>query len=200
MYRSIVLMICSGGLMLGVGCAQMKSTFGMDKPKDMEAEMKRAGPPVQLKQLEPFIGTWEGTAEMVPDPKSPAATQPVETYKGGGKSEWALDGRAMVSTGWHDMPDGQKANYVEYVLWDANAKKFRTYFMSDWGENGSGWMWADPDGQTFHWSANGVDAHGHKSSMTGTSTVVDGNTMNWRFSQKGPMGKMNMKGTSKRVK
>jgi hypothetical protein len=61
-------------------------------------------------------------------------------------------------------------------------------------------MWTDPDGQTFHWNAKGVDAHGHTSSMSGTSRIVDKDTMRWTMSMKGPTGKMQMKGTSKRVK
>ena len=200
MNRSIVGMTCCCALLLGVGCAKMRSTFGMDKSTDAHAEMKRPAPPVQLKQLEPFIGSWEGTAELVPDPKSAAATQPAETFKGGGTSEWAMDGMAMKSNGWHEMPDGQKQTFTEYVVWDADARKFRSYYVSDWGEHGSGWMWTDPDGQTFHWNAKGVDAHGHTSSMSGTSTIVDKDTMRWTMSMKGPTGKMQMKGTSKRVK
>ena len=202
MNRSMVSVICCFGLMLGVGCEQMKSTFSRNKSKPVSMdEMKRPAPPVQLKQLEPFIGSWEGTAEMVPDPKSPAATQPAQTFKGAGTSEWTMDGMAMKSTGWHEMPNDQKANYIEYVVWDANAKKFRSYYVSDWGENGSGWMWLDPDGRTFHWTGKGVNAQGQNSSMSGTSTLEDGgNTMSWRMTERSPMGKMELKGTSKRVK
>ena len=201
MNRSLISVICCCGLMLGVGCAKMRSAMGMDRSKATAMdEMKRPSPPVQLKQLEPFIGTWEGTAEMVPDPKSPAATQPAQTFKGGGTSEWAMDGMAMKSTGWHEMGENQKQTFTEYVVWDSSAKKFRSYYVSDWGEHGEGWMWLDPDGRTFHWTAKGTDAHGHRSSMSGTSTLVDGNSMNWRFAGRGPRGKMEMKGTSKRVK
>ena len=199
MYRSLLVSIACCAMLLSIGCTQVRDVFSRGPKVDPQEEMNKPAPPVQLKQLEPFIGSWEGTAETVPDPKSPAATQPVQTFKGGGTSEWTMDGMAMKSTGWHEMPDNQKTNYTEYVVWDANARKFRSYYVSDWGENGSGWMWLDPDGQTFHWNAKGVDAHGHKSSMSGTSTIVDNNTMNWRFTQRGPMGKMTMKGTSKRV-
>jgi hypothetical protein len=201
MNRSMVSVICCCGLMLGVGCAKMKSTFGMDKSKPMSMdEMKRPGPPVQLRQLDPFIGSWEGTAEMVPDPKSPAATQPVRAFKGAGTHEWTMDGMAMKSTGWHEMPNNQKETFVEYVVWDADARKFRSYYVSDWGEHGNGWMWLDPDGRTFHWNGKSTDAMGNTSSMSGTSTLVDSNTMNWRFTGSGPMGKMQLKGTSNRVR
>jgi uncharacterized membrane protein len=61
-------------------------------------------------------------------------------------------------------------------------------------------MWADSSGQTFHWSARSTNAQGQGSSMSGTSTIVDGNTMKWTFVEHGPMGRMEMKGTSKRAK
>lgn len=197
MFRATVLLACL--LVCSAGCEQMKKVTTKSQPMAME-DMKKPAPPVQLKQLEPFIGSWEGTAQVVPPANSPAATQPVMTYKGGGSHEWALDGMAMKSTGWHEMPNNQKATFIEYMTWDAGARKFRSHYVSDWGDSGDGWMWTDPGGQTFHWTAKGVNAQGQKSSMSGTSTLVDSNTMTWSFTESGPMGKMEMKGTSKRVK
>lgn len=196
MHRSIALLICSA--MLLVGCAKMNEMTTKSPPMSM-ADPKKPSQPVQMKQLEPFIGSWEGTAEVVPPAGSPAATQPVKTSKGSGTSEWTLDGMAMKSTGWHDMPNDQKQTYVEYVSWDASARKFRSYYVSDWGDSGTGWMWADPSGQTFHWTAKGMNAHGQSSSMSGSSTLAGNNTMTWTFVEHGPTGRMEMKGTSKRT-
>lgn len=195
-----VSIVVIGCLMLAffTGCQEVKKMTGQAPAMSME-DMTRPTQPVQMKQLEPFIGTWEGTAEMVPPAGSPAATQPAKTFKGGGVSEWTLDGRAMKSTGWHEMPDGQRATYIEYVMWDADEKKFRSVYLSDWGDFGTGWMWPSADGQTFHFTGRGTNAKGQHSSMSGSSTVVDANTMKWNFTEHGPMGRMEMRGTSTRT-
>jgi hypothetical protein len=200
MQRITTLVICLV-LIAAAGCEQMKMTgkkYAPAEPMSL-ADMKKPSQPVQMKQLDPFIGTWEGTAEMVPLLGSAAATQPVQSFRGGVTTEWALDGMAVRSGGWHEMPDGQRSNSIEYITWDSRAQKFRTYYTSDWGDTGVGLMWADPGGQMFHWTAKGINARGQTSSMSGTSTVVDKNTMNWTFIENGPMGSMTMKGTSKRV-
>jgi hypothetical protein len=156
-----------------------------------------------MRQLDPFIGNWEGTAEMAMPAGAPASTRPAQppqqTFKGGGTYEWIMDGMAIRSTGWHEMPDGQRANYVEYITWDPRAEKFKSYFLSDWGETGTGWMWAEPNGQRFHWTGKGSNARGQTSSMTGTMTLVDKNTMTWDMTEEGPMGPMHLRGTSRRT-
>lgn len=189
-------------LLAAAGCAEMKrmttKNYAPAEPMSM-ADMKKPSQPVQMKQLEPFIGIWEGTAEMVALPGTAAASQPAQTFRGGATTDWALDGMAVRSEGWHEMPDGQRSNMVEYTTWDSRAQKFRTYYTSDWGDTGVGTMWADPGGQMFHWTAKGINAAGQTSSMSGTSTVVDKNTMTWTFTEAGPRGAMTMKGTSRRV-
>jgi hypothetical protein len=193
------LMICciSGA----VGCEQMKRTLSRtssDEPMSMH-EMKRPSPPVQLRQLDAFLGTWEGTAEMVAPAGSPAATQPAETFKGGATYEWTMDGMALKSSGWHEMGEGQQAAMIEYITWDPKAQKFRTYYLSNWGETGTGWLWADPGGQRFHWTGKGSDARGQTSTMSGTMDLVDKDTFRWNMTGEGPMGSMRLKGTSTRT-
>ena len=198
MSRASIVVI--GCLMLSgvVGCERMQMNMHRREPMSMN-EMKRPAPPVQLRQLDPFIGSWEGTAEMVMPPGSPAATQPAQTFKGSSTTEWTMDGMAMKTSGWHEMPDGQRMNMIEYVTWDPRAEKFKSFYVSDWGETGTGWMWAEPNGQRFHWTGKGSDARGQTSSMSGTMTIIDKDSMEWNMVEEGPMGPMRLRGTSRRT-
>ncbi len=196
MFRATTFLVCLAACALG--CQQVKEMTTKTPPMSID-DMRKPSQAVQMRQLEPFLGSWEGTAEIVPPTGTVAATEPRRTFKGAGTSEWALDGMALKSTGWHEMPNDQRANYIEYITWDSNERKFRTFYMSDWGETGTGWMTPDPSGQTFQWNARGINAMGQGSSMTGSSTIVDRDTMEWTFVENGPMGRMEMKGTSKRT-
>jgi hypothetical protein len=181
-----------------VGCERMQMTMHRHEPMAMN-DMKRPAPPVQLRELEPFIGSWEGTAEVDVPAGSPAATQPTQTFKGASTTEWTMDGMAMKTSGWHEMPDGQRMTMIEYVTWDPRAEKFKSFYVSDWGESGTGWMWAEPNGQRFHWTGKGSNARGETSSMSGTMTIIDKDSMSWNMVEEGPMGTMRLRGTSRRT-
>ncbi len=202
--RIVAIVCCAMYLGVGVGCAQMRSMFGGGNKIDPQQEMKKPSQPTELRKLEPFVGTWEGTAEMVyPTTQQMKAAMPAgeempTSFKGGGKTEWAMDGMALRTDGWYEMGDDQKINMVEYWTWDPSAGKYRVWSVSDWGECGNGWVTADQYGRTFTFNGSATDAHGHKKKYNGTMRVIDNNTMEYHFVEKGPMGKMEFKGTSKR--
>lgn len=177
----------------------------MKPPMDM-GPPKKPAPAAEMKKLEKFLGTWNWTAEMVCPTKEemmkhmpPGSKEPQTTFKGTGKMEWALGGAALKGEGSFDL-EGQKMTYVEYWMWDGKAKKFRTMSMSDWGEIGSGWAKPCNDCDGFCVTGEAVDAQGNKKSAEGCMRIVDNDTQEWTFTEKGPMGKMSMKGTSKRQK
>jgi hypothetical protein len=83
-------------------------------------------------------------------------------------------------------------------MWDGKAKKFRTLGMSDWGEIGLGWMTPCTDCDGFCSTGEATDAQGNKKRVEGCMKWVDKDTHDWTFTERGPMGKMTIKGTSKR--
>ncbi len=120
------------------------------------------------------------------------------SFAGGGTMDWALDGMALKGEGWYEMGPDEKTHYVEYWSWDPKAKKYAIWSMSDWGETGSGWAEFTPDGNSMCAKAAARDAEGNKKSGESKMTFVDDNTMTWTYAEKGPMGKMKIKGTSRR--
>ncbi len=110
----------------------------------------------------------------------------------------ALGGMFLKNEGWYEMGEGQRANYVEVWTWDPKAKKYRTWFFTDWGESGQGWATFDSDGNTIRMKAKIVDASGTSKRGQGTMTFADNDTLEWTWSESGPMGKMKFKGTSRR--
>jgi hypothetical protein len=168
---------------------------------------KKPAQAAEMKKLERMVGTWNWTGEMVSPTKEemmklmpPGSKEPQTTYAGTGKSEWVLGGTALKSEGSFDMGEGQKMTYLEYAMWDGKAKKFRTLSMSDWGEIGLGWMTPCADCDGFCSTGEVTDAQGNKKSAEGCMKWVDKDTQDWSFTERGPMGKMTIKGTSKRQK
>jgi len=157
-------------------------------------------PPPELKRLEPMIGTWAGTVQIVP---------PSE-MKGGSKAEWTLGGMYLREDGWFEMPDAQKVNYVNYITWDAKAKVFRTWYFSDRGERGEGQMTVSADGKEIRLEAKGFDAQGGVSTGEGAVIFPDEGAMEFTWRERNRltpnaarmslfmMGEMVFKGTSKR--
>lgn len=193
--KQSLIMVCASLVFAG-GCG--RHDWSMEAPK-------KPAPPPEMKLLEKMVGTWEGTATMLePSPEAMKEHMPEgapdmpNEFKGGGKTEWVMGGMYLKSDGWHEMGDGLKAQYVEYIGWDAKAGKYRTCFFSDWGEQGTGLMTANDDGKSFRVKTQGSDAEGRTKRGEGTMTITDDNTIDWTWTEKGPMGTMKLKGTSKR--
>ena len=194
MYRFLLLSLIAVGLL--AGCAQQQ-------PK-ME-EMKKPTPAPELAKLQCWIGAWSGTAEIVsPSPEEMKKMMPTgskempKSMAGAEKVEWVLGGMFLKSEGWHDMGEGLRENYVHYVGWDAIAKKYHSWFFSDWGNTGEGWMTMDADGKTCHVTEKGMDAKGQSSTGEGTMTFIDDKTIEWTWTENAPQGQMKLKGTSKK--
>lgn len=188
-----------GPVTLLVGC--MKPSMPMEPPQ-------KPSPAPEMKKLEPMVGTWTETGEIVePNPEEMKKMMPESerakfksTFAGGGKAEWAMGGIALKWEGWHDMGEGQKESFVEYWTWDPKVGKFHTLYVSDWGKTGAGV--ATPCESCNGWCVKGTgfDDLGQKSSYEGCLKMTDKDSMEWCFTERGPMGKMSLKGTSKRQK
>lgn len=161
----------------------------------------------QMKQLDKFVGQWEGTAKLVsPTVEELAEYDPAIAEELGGEfhgestSEFSLDGTVLKSQSWHEMGDGQKMHYTEIWTWDAKHNKYRTYGFSDWGEHGTGWMWSDDGGATYEMKGSMTDAHGNTKNYSGHVKFVNDDTMEWEWSEHmGLFQKMTFAGTSERM-
>ncbi len=122
-----------------------------------------------------------------------------DSFKGEMASTWAMDGRYIKSEGWHEFGGGAKSSMIEYITYDSKAKKFRTWYFSDYGERGESTMTPSDDGKSFKFKGTGVDMMGNSVSMTGSMRFVDNDTIEWDWAEyQGLMQTMKIKGTSKR--
>ena len=194
MARQMVLTICMAA---SIGwCMQPDTSMEMPKKPDPAAEMAK---------LARFVGEWPGTGEMVsPSPEEMKkympedAPEPPSSFDVASTYEMTLDGQFLKSESWHDMGEGQRMTFVEYWAWDAKAGKYRTWYFSDWGEFGGGWLTSAKDGNNYRMTGNGQDAKGNKTGGSGTMTFTDKDTLEWTWNESGPEGKMEFKGTMKR--
>jgi hypothetical protein len=192
MTRFALLTLC---LLFATGCAMFEGEeHDSDMSTDMSMGMEQPDPPAEMAKLERMVGKWSGTAEMV----SGAPEGAPDSFKGESRMHFVHNGFYLMSEGWHEMGPGMKAHYTEIWAWDPGAGKYRTFWFSDMGEWGTGWATASADGSEFQIKADAMDAAGNKKSGTGTGRFVDDDTMEWTWTERGPMGEMTMKGTSHR--
>ena len=179
-----------------VGCTSTQ-------PMKMET-MQPPGPAPELAKLEPLIGSWTGTAEIVEPSPEVMQTQMPEgetwqsTYKGGSTSTWVHEGMFVMSEGWHDMGGGKKMHVTEYVTWDAKAKKFRSWYFDDYGNYGESWWTPDDEFKHYKIKGKGFDPAGNMLTFHGEFTFVGNDQMTWNWTEKGKKGKMVLTGVSNR--
>ncbi len=162
----------------------------------------------QMKMLEPMVGTWTSSGEMVdPDPEEIRAMLPESdranfksSFGGGSTNKMILDGAVFQTEGWYEMPDNQKGTYIEMWTWDPCKQAFRTWFTSNYLETGTGWATPSADGRCFHVRGSAYDANCMKKKFEGCMCIPDNDTTEWHFTEKGPMGRMTMHGKSTRQK
>lgn len=182
------------------GCSETHPKMSMDEM------MKKATPAPELAKLNPMVGNWTGTAEMVkPTADEMKKMMPADAaqkftgrFNGGSNYQWTLNGMYLEGRGWHERHDGTRDNFMEVMGWDAKTKKYWSGFVSDSGDRGEVWTTVSADGKTFTSQAKGCDGHGNPTTGQGTMTFVDNNTINWTWVENGAMGRMELKGTTKR--
>lgn len=175
---------------------------------DMPPMPTKPAPFPEMRMLDVMVGTWTGTGEIIdPTPDEMRAMMPESeranynsNFSGGSTGKFELDGAVLRSEGWYQMPGNQKGTFLEYWTWDPREGRFRTWFASDWSESGSGWVTPSVDGRCFHVEGRSTDAAGARKKFEGCMCVVDNDTLDWQFTEKGPMGRYTMQGTSRRQK
>jgi len=162
----------------------------------------------EMKMLDVMVGNWTGSGEIVdPDPEEMRAMMPEgerdkfkATFSGSSSAKMILGGAVLQSDGTYEMPGDQKGTFVEMWTWDPREGKFRTWFASDWLETGTGWATPSADGRCFQVRGSAYDAMGMKKRFDGCMCIVDNDTMEWNFTERGPMDRMTMHGSNKRQK
>lgn len=169
--------------------------------------MKKPAQPEQMKKLERLVGNWTWSGEMVEPTKEemmkhlpPGAKAPPTTASGTGKYEFTLGGMVLRETGSMDMGEGMKMSFEGLWVWDAKAGNYAIHSVSDWGENGIGSASSCGDCDGFCMKGAAVDLHGMTKRYEGCMRFIDKDTLEWAMTERGPMGKMTFKGTSKRAK
>ena len=179
------------GVVLLTGCQPPKMTMAelFGKP-EKSAELAR---------LERLVGTWSGTAEMV----SPTAAEMSEmitdgdvpeSFQGSEEYKWVLDGQFLMGEGWHEMPNGERANYIMFWTWDDKANKYRTWYFGSMGEWGKGSVRFKGD-NIMHVKAKGHGPHGDMRGK-GQMTFVTDDKMDWTWQEGNLFFQMKMKGSS----
>lgn len=172
------------------------SLTACQQPKMTMAEMMKMPPrAAELDQLSAFVGTWEGTSEGI------AHMAGGEKVTGSGTETyvWECDKRVLLNRMQWKMGDCTMHG-IGIWRWNAGAKKFDTFWTSDFGDVGHGQAWYDAETKTWHMRGKG-DMGGHTSVGEGTMKMVDNNTMEWSWVEWNSWKTektMEMKGTSKR--
>jgi len=183
----------------------MSILVGCQQPAQMGYSQDTPQPAPEMKLLEKFVGTWqengriaEPTEEEIRASLKEGEDMPPMTYGGGNVADFTLDGMYLRTDGWSDNDDGTRMTFVEYKMWDRQAKKFRLWWFASNGMYATGWMTASPDGRTFEFDAQGFEPNGTKKNWTGSLTFTDANKTTWQFIERGPQGVMKMEGENER--
>lgn len=154
-----------------VGCAE-------PEPMDMQ-EMQPPPRPAELDRLNCFVGTWEGKYEV----KIPGTEEPM-TSTGQSVAKWSLDDMFLIEEGTYDMGDMGTMTMMAIWGWDPQAKKYRTWWFSNWGEASTGTVEYEEEEKTWEMEAKWFDAMSGKMAYgEGETKMVDENTMAWSFKQ-----------------
>lgn len=197
MHRKLWFMICC--CLLAAGCSQSSGVS--------EGPPEKPSQSPEMAKLAFLVGTWTGTAEMIiptaEDMKKDMpkdAPNPQMKFAASKTYEWDVNNLFLHAQGWHEMPEGQKANFHEFIGWDPHAKKYHVWYVSDYGERTQGWMTVSDDGKTYTSKESGIGMDGKKLKGTTTMVLVDSNTVDWTWEEQGPWLKpsMQIKATMKK--
>ncbi len=173
------------------------AAFGCAQNEMNMADMKAPPRPAELDQLEPLVGTWEGTWEC-----TVAGTEKPIKGSGASTSAWDVDRWVMVERMTGDMGDMGKFSGIGVWTWDPKSKCFSNWWYDSWGSSSHGTSTYDAATKTFHTKGYGVDPMtGEKKSGKGTTKMIGRDKMEWTYTEYDGLGltkTMEMKGTSTR--
>ena len=184
--------------------ATLACLAGCEQPQFDLSMFDRPAPAPELAQLERFAGSWSGTAEMVSPTAEdmnkmlPEGQEFPQYSKGSNTAKWVLGGKFLMLEGWHEMPNGEKDNFIEFMTWDPTIKKYRSWYFSDYGEFGEGKFKFSDDGKKLKMKMKGVDHEGQRTAGGGTIDFVSDDQMDWTWEEGNFWFKFKLKGSSMR--
>ena len=156
-----------------IGCAEQK--FDLQAMKDMEPPPR----PAELDHLGMFVGTWEGTADMT----MPGCDEVIK-ITGKNTTEWRYDKRFLVEESEMDLGEMGTMTSMSVSTWDPQAKKYRVWMFSNWGEADTGTMTYCEKSKTWYWRSQATNPMTGKVSYgKGHATSVDDDTMEWTWQE-----------------
>lgn len=166
-------------------------------PKMTMEDMKQMMPkrPVELDQLNRFVGTWDSTGEM----KFTGMDEPIRAT-GTMESKWDGDNWILVNKGTFTMGELGSMTGIEMWTYDTRKKVFRNNWIDSMGSIGMGETRHDARTDVWHIKAFSYTPFG-KTSAKGTMKFLDDRTMEWswtEYAMGGLMKTAEMKGTSKK--
>ncbi len=170
---------------------------GCQPPTDEEiAEMMKQPPrPPELDRLNAWVGSWSGDALVkMPDGKEKKGS-------GSNTTAWAADNWILVENWQHTMGEHDVMKGVSLIWWDNNKKKYRMAAADNYGGHGEGSFKYDEATNTWNMKGEMVDGKtGNETHGKGTVKMTDESTMEWTYTEYGPLGmKMfEVSGTSKK--
>ncbi len=170
-----------------VGCSEPTAEMVGGEPPPRPAELAR---------LDMFVGSWEGTAEMM----MPGADEAM-TSTGKNEATWELDKRFLVSKLNLDMGEHGTMEGLEVWTWDNKAKTYRTWWFSSMGDAAQATARYDEESGEWHTSGVGTNPMTGKTGYgQGTIKMTDDNSMEWTWKEWDNMlhfgSPMTMKGKS----
>jgi hypothetical protein len=149
---------------------------GCQKP-DLSEMMKPPQRPAELDRLEMLAGDWEGAGEMTAE-----GSDQIMTFHGAETMSWDADRWLLVDNFEYEMGDKGTMRGMGVMMWDAKAKKYRSWSFDNFGESESGTATYDEETKTWHFKSKGCNlVTGESYVGAGTAKMVDGDTQDWNF-------------------
>ena len=164
----------------GTAVVLLALTFTGCQQPDMDMEKMMQLPPraAELKQLDAFVGNWEGISKA-----EVKGMEEFVTTSGAEVLHWEADGRILVSTfdySMADAPDHYKG--ISVMLWDPAAKKVRSWSFTGHGDVGEGSMTYDDATRTWTGKDKGYNlASRGRTCGEGSITFQDDDTQTWKW-------------------
>jgi hypothetical protein len=170
-------MIRRMSIVAGVFALLAAGLVGCQKP-NMEEMMKPPMRPVELDQLNAFVGKWEGTWEM----KMAGEEKPM-TGKGTDVFAWDAD-KWVLTTHSEGTCGEHKMTGTGLWVYDSHEKDFKYGSADNYGMIMVGSGKYDAKTQTWHMKGTSHETiHGQQSVGEGTLKFIDANTMEWHWTE-----------------
>lgn len=152
--------------------------------EEMAKMMQQPPRPAELDRLEAFLGSWKAEGQV-----QIKGMDKIEPTSGKNTTDWSTDKWILVENWQHDMGKDNTMKGVSMTWWDANSKKYRSFWVDNYGGHGQGSMTYDEESKTWKMKGKSKDGKtGHKTTGKGTMTMVNPSEMRWTWEEYDSLG------------